>query len=104
MELHTYSSLNKDFLQEYAGSMDLADEAMVFYNPDALKLKRLPDLKPQMIYDAFGKKDLKIFNDASQMKMEILAQKQKEAAFVFMTSANFGNIDLHELAKELTGQ
>ena len=104
MELHTYSSLNKDFLQEYAGSMDLADEAMVFYNPDALKLKRLPDLKPQMIYDAFGKKDLKIFSDASQMKMEILAQKQKEAAFLFMTSANFGNIDLQELAKELTSQ
>ncbi|TVQ88371.1 MAG: peptidoglycan synthetase [Bacteroidetes bacterium] len=102
MELHTYSSLNKDFLQEYAGSMNLADEAMVFYNPGALKLKRLPDLNPQMIYDAFGKKNLKIFSDALQMRMEILAQKQKNAAFLFMTSANFGNIDLNELAIELT--
>jgi UDP-N-acetylmuramate: L-alanyl-gamma-D-glutamyl-meso-diaminopimelate ligase len=101
MELHTYSSLSKDFLREYAGSMELADEAVVFYNPGAIKLKRLPEINPEMIYDAFGKENLKIFSDPHKLKEEIMKQKHEDTAFLFMTSANFGNLDIQNIAEEL---
>src|ERR1700761_9290658 len=46
LELHTYSSLNEQFLSEYRGSLDPADKAVVFYSRHALELKRLPPLPP----------------------------------------------------------
>ena len=101
MELHTYSSLSKDFLREYADSMELADEAFVFYNPAAIKLKRLPEISPEMIYDAFGKENLKIFSNPEKLREEIMKQKQKNTAFLFMTSANFGNLNIQKIANDL---
>jgi len=101
IELHTYSSLSKNFLNQYAGTMELADEAIVFYNPLAIELKRLPFISPEMIHDAFGKENLKIFSDPQKLKEEIMKQKQKNAAFLLMTSANFGNLDIQEIANDL---
>ena len=102
MELHTYSSLSKNFLDQYAGTMELADEAIVFYNPDAIKLKRLPFISLDMIYDAFGKENLKIFSNPKKLKKEIMSKKQKNAAYLIMTSANFGNLDVQKIANDLT--
>lgn len=102
IELHTYSSLNKNFIAEYKGAMDAADVAYVFYNPAALKLKRLPEISPKMILEAFNKKNLKVYSDSAELKTEILKQKQNNTVFLFMSSANFGNIDIQSIAKELT--
>ena len=41
LELHTYSSLNAEFLGEYKGALDKADKAVVFYSPHAVKIKQL---------------------------------------------------------------
>ncbi len=48
LELHTFSSLNENFMKEYAGAMDNADEAIVFYSNHALELKRMPLLDPKV--------------------------------------------------------
>src|SRR5699024_5748564 len=61
LELHTYSSLNADFLKHYEGSLDAADEAIVFYSPEAVKIKRLEDIAAEQIKEAFNYKNLKVF-------------------------------------------
>ena len=38
LELHTYSSLNAEFLKEYKGALDAADIAVVFYSPHAVEI------------------------------------------------------------------
>jgi len=43
-ELHTYSSLNSEFITQYKGCLVNADEAAVYFNPHALQIKRLPQL------------------------------------------------------------
>ena len=101
MELHTYSSLNKDFLVQYKNCMGEADEALVFYNPHALKIKRLPDISREMIYDAFSKDNLKIFSDSNALREEILSHKSLNSAFLLMSSGNFGNMDLNALAEDI---
>ncbi|MEJ7673933.1 MAG: Mur ligase family protein [Chitinophagaceae bacterium] len=40
LELHTYSSLNENFMKEYEGAIDNADTAVVFYSSHALALKK----------------------------------------------------------------
>jgi UDP-N-acetylmuramate: L-alanyl-gamma-D-glutamyl-meso-diaminopimelate ligase len=56
LELHTYSSLNEKFMNEYKGAMDMADQAAVFYSRHALELKRLPDLAEEKVQQGFGKR------------------------------------------------
>ena len=44
LELHTYSSLNAEFLKLYKGALDSADRAVVFYSPHAVEIKKLEKL------------------------------------------------------------
>lgn len=101
MELHTFSSLSKKFLSHYDGAMEKADYALVYYDLHALQLKRLPQIQPEEIANAFGGKNIEVFNDAKKLKERILELKRPHASFVFMSSGNFGNIDINKLASEL---
>lgn len=101
MELHTYSSLNKEFLSQYEGSMDSADLALVFYDPHALKLKRLPRLNPDDVAHAFQHKNLEVYTDPELLKERILGIEPEETNFLFMSSGNFGGIDLKKIASRI---
>jgi len=96
LELHTYSSLNKSFLPEYGGSMEMADIAVVFFDPHALKLKRLPDLKKEDIQTAFNKPGILVFNDI-KMLSKFLYGTSPDGVYLFMSSGNFGGLDLMNL-------
>ncbi|MCB0374617.1 MAG: peptidoglycan synthetase [Sinomicrobium sp.] len=65
LELHTYSSLNADFLKEYNGALDAADVAVVFYSPEAVKIKQLQAITSQQIADAFQREDLIVYTAAT---------------------------------------
>ena len=63
MELHTFSSLNANFLQEYHGSMAQADEAFVYFNPHTIEHKKLTPITPAQVVDAFGGKNICVYRD-----------------------------------------
>jgi UDP-N-acetylmuramate: L-alanyl-gamma-D-glutamyl-meso-diaminopimelate ligase len=102
MELHTYSSLSKDFLEEYKDSMSSADHAIVFFDPHALSLKRLPAIDPEEVRKAFGGNNLVVINDPIQLEKTILDLNGEKCVFLFMSSGNFGKINISELALKLT--
>ena len=54
-ELHTYSSTDATFLDQYQGVFDDLDQAIVFFDPKALQIKNRPTLGHQTIKNAFGK-------------------------------------------------
>nr|WP_199157741.1 Mur ligase family protein [Pedobacter sp. ASV2] len=101
IELHTFSSLNKDFLQEYAGSMDMADEAIVFIDLKSFEQKRMEPFTEDDVQKAFSNPNLKFFNDASKLKAYLLAINYKNANLLMMSSGNYAGFDLPELAAEL---
>lgn len=101
MELHTFSSLNKDFLQQYHGGMDRADTALVFINHEAMKLKQMPPLDPQLIIHAFGRGDMKVFSSKEELQSFLLAQNWKENNLLLMTSGQFGGMDIAGLVKQI---
>ncbi len=101
LELHTFSSLNEKFLDQYAGTMDLADEACVYYNPHALEMKRLPMLDPDTVKKAFGNENLEVVNSTGDVKKWLLDKKGVNTVFLLMSSGNFGGINPDELAGEL---
>ncbi|MBL7137356.1 MAG: peptidoglycan synthetase [Bacteroidales bacterium] len=94
LELHTYSSLSEDFLPHYAGTMDQADVAIVYFNPHAIQLKRLPAITPDQIKAGFNHPGLEVFDDSTKL-MERLSELPKEhAVFLMMSSGNFDGLDL----------
>jgi len=103
MELHTFSSLNKDFLQEYHHGMDPADTAIVFIDHEAMKLKQMPPLDPQLIIDSFGRSDLRVFSSKEELQSFLLAQDWRENNLLLMTSGQFGGMDVKGLTQAVLG-
>jgi UDP-N-acetylmuramate: L-alanyl-gamma-D-glutamyl-meso-diaminopimelate ligase len=102
MELHTFSSLNENFLSLYGGSMDMADEAIVYYNPHTIEHKKLKPITEEQVRGAFQRRDIKIFTDSSKLKEYLLSKNYSNSVLLLMSSGTFDGINLEELAKEVT--
>jgi UDP-N-acetylmuramate: L-alanyl-gamma-D-glutamyl-meso-diaminopimelate ligase len=101
MELHTFSSLNKDFLKEYHGGMAGADTAVIFIDDEAMKLKQMPPLDPALIVEAFGKEGLKVFTSKDELQQFLLAQSWPDNNLLLMTSGQFGGMDVKALMSKI---
>lgn len=101
MELHTFSSLNLTFMEEYQHAMDLADTAIIFYSRHALELKRLPVFKSEDVNKAFKRDDIQVFNDSKKMNEFIKNLFKNDTNLLMMSSGNFDGLDLSDLASEL---
>ena len=100
LELHTYSSLNAEFLKEYEGALDYADEAVVFYSPDAVKIKQLEEVTYDQIATAFNRKDLIIYTNPKEFKDYLFNKNLNDSALLLMSSGNYGGLNFDEV-KEL---
>jgi len=100
LELHTYSSLNAEFLKEYENALDAADEAIVFYSPNAVSIKKLEEVSEQQIFDAFKRNDLKVFTNPEGFKKHLFNMNLDNSALLLMSSGNYGGLDFDEV-KEL---
>ena len=96
-ELHTYSSLNKEFLPNYEGSMDSADISIIYLNPHAAALKKLEVLDEESLRDGFKRPDLILFTDSQKLKEYLLQQDYSKTNLLLMSSGNYDNMDLEEL-------
>ncbi|MBP7408287.1 MAG: peptidoglycan synthetase [Flavobacteriales bacterium] len=99
MELHTYSSLSEGFLDQYAGCMDDADRAIVFYDPHAVQLKRLPAIPPERVRTAFGREDLLVLTDPIAVMGAVREGGSGDGVLLMMSSGNFGGLDLQALSE-----
>ncbi len=97
LELHTYSSLNPEFLKEYKGALDAADTAVVFYSPHAVEIKKLDPISSEQIANAFQRDDLVIFTDPSEFKTYLFDQKLESSSLLLMSSGNYGGLDFAEV-------
>ena len=102
LELHTYSSLNEQFMKEYSGAMDKADAAAVFYSGHALELKRMPPLPKEKVVEGFGKKDLAVLNQKEELVQWLQSQSYQNANLLLMSSGNYDGIDMLTFAKKVT--
>ena len=101
MELHTFSSLNEDFLKEYANTMDLPDEAYVYFNPDTIAHKKLKPITKEQVYNCFKRSDLRVFTSTNALISELKLKNWQNANLLLMSSGNFDGIDFNELANDL---
>ena len=101
LELHTYSSLNANFLSQYQHALDAADVAVVFYAPDAVAIKQLESISAQQIKEAFNRKDLHVFTNPKIFSDYLFSQDLEQTALLLMSSGNYGGLDFDRLCKSI---
>ena len=97
MELHTFSSLNEQFLKEYKGSMDKPDTAVVYFNPKAIAHKKIEPITHDQILAAFDRKDLLIFTDSEKLEKHLNNLNWENTNLLMMSSGTFDGINLKNL-------
>ncbi len=102
LELHTYSSLNAEFLKEYKGALAAADKAVVFYSPHAVAIKKLDEVTETQIGEAFEREDLIIYTNPEDFKTYLEKQKFANSALLLMSSGNYGGLDFEEVKNWIT--
>lgn len=101
MELHTFSSLNAHFLNEYSDTMNSGDISIVYYNPEVIEHKRLKPLNKDHVKQSFNKKDLLVFDDQKELIKKIEEIDLGNSNLLLMSSGNFSGIDLKKFSEQL---
>ncbi|WP_405380570.1 UDP-N-acetylmuramate--L-alanine ligase [Maribacter sp. LLG6340-A2] len=97
LELHTYSSFNPEFLKEYKGALDAADQAVIFFLPESVAIKKLEAVTPEQIREAFQRKDVEIFTDATSFHQFLETSTYENSTLLLMSSGNYGGFQLDRL-------
>ena len=100
MELHTFSSLKKEFLPHYEGAMIAADEALVYFNPEVVHHKKLEPISIQQVSSGFGG-SVDVKDKTADVLSFIRSQSWNNAVLLMMSSGNFDGIDYDQLGEEL---
>lgn len=101
MELHTFSSLNKEFLSQYDGAMKNADKAYVYYSPKTLAHKKLQNLSPEEVKQAFNSDNITVFTDSKELVGNLKTNNWHNKNLLMMSSGNFDGVNFAELGEEL---
>ncbi len=101
LELHTFSSLNKNFLSQYYQTFSLPDTAIVYFNPETLKHKRLPEISTEDVKKAFGNENILVFNDSKLLQEFLIQQSYASTNLLLMSSGNFDGINLKDFANKI---
>jgi UDP-N-acetylmuramate: L-alanyl-gamma-D-glutamyl-meso-diaminopimelate ligase len=102
LELHTYSSLNAVFLEQYKGTLDAADTAVVFYSPQAVEIKKLDSVSETQIETAFDRDNLVVFTDPTLFNNYITSLEFAQKTVLLMSSGSYGNLDFEALKTKVS--
>ena len=98
LELHTYSSLNKNFLGQYNDSFESADIPIVYYNPEIIAHKKLEPISKEEVKAAFNNQRLQVFDDINLLEHFLLEQDWQHKNLLMMSSGNFDNLSIKVLS------
>jgi len=99
MELHTFSSLNKHFLDEYKGCMDAADKAVVYFNPHTLAHKKLPFISTEEVGAAFATEGLTVTDSPASFSETVrgMIHSSQHPVLLLMSSGTFDGVEVQQL-------
>lgn len=99
-ELHTFSSLNAEFLGQYKGTLNGATNGLIYFNPHAIQLKRLAPLSVTQVKDAFGGRNLEVFDSSEELFSRVTELKSDNSVLLLMSSGDFNGTNIKTIAEE----
>lgn len=101
MELHTFSSLKKDFLPQYKNCMKDADIAFVYFSHEVVHHKKLEPITEDLVKAGFASENITVFTDSTKMTSALKKMNWENTNLLLMSSGNFDGVDLNGFAQEL---
>lgn len=101
MELHTFSSLKKEFLPHYKNAMTAADHALVYFSPEVVAHKKLEPITREQVLAGFGG-GVEVVNSTEDVRAFLDRFEWKNSALLMMSSGNFDGIDYDQLGEEIS--
>lgn len=97
LELHTFSSLNKDFLEQYKGTLKYSNVPVIYYSPTTIANKQLAPISKEEIKKSFGENNLQVFDDKEEMLDFLKSLDWSNKNLLLMTSGTFNGLDYQKL-------
>tara|TARA_B110000967_G_scaffold9299_1_gene9382 strand:+ start:6894 stop:8267 length:1374 start_codon:yes stop_codon:yes gene_type:complete len=101
IELHTFSSLNQEFLAQYKNTMLDADRAFVYFSPKAIEHKKLAMLSENDVKTAFFSENVTVFTNSDELMKTVKSINFENKNLLLMSSGNFDGVDFEALGSEL---
>ena len=89
-ERHPFSSLKKAFIPQYKDAMNAVDHAVVYFDPNVVEHKRLPELDATFVRDAFGRESLEILTSPEALEARLDRVPRENHVLLMMSSGRFG--------------
>ena len=103
-ELHTFSSLDPKFIQQYSGCLDNCDLPIIFLDNNNKKIHNSEYINDEVISSAFNIKNLIIIKKNIDLFNYLTSLKYDNACLLLMSSGNFGLLDLDEIKKYMNNE
>jgi len=96
-ELHTYSSLNQEFLPQYQKTLEKAEKAVVYFEPHTFSIKKLPTFDNEIVKAYFQRKDLVVLNSQKQLLSYLKRFNWQNTNLLLMSSGTFGGLKKEDI-------
>tara|TARA_B100001093_G_scaffold453345_1_gene461965 strand:+ start:3936 stop:5303 length:1368 start_codon:yes stop_codon:yes gene_type:complete len=103
-ELHTFSSLNLDFINQYSGTLDNCDLPIVFFDKKNKKLDSVNSINHEIISNAFGIKNLNIIDNSYDLFNYLISMEYRNTCLLLMSSGNFGSMSIDKLKHHISNE
>lgn len=103
MELHTFSSLKKEFLPHYKDAMKAADKAIVYFSPEVVNHKKLEPISKELVFDGFNG-GVEVLTETKDVLSFIRSIDWNNKVLLMMSSGTFDGINYDELGSEIIGR
>lgn len=94
LELHTFSSLNPAFLPQYEGSLQLADEAIIFLSEHARAVKKMEKIEDSDVKKYFNSPNLQVFRTKEELQNYLQSKNWTNWNILMMSSGTFDGMNL----------
>ena len=101
-ELHTFSSLNETFIPQYKDAMNAVNHAIVYFDPDVVRHKRLPELHASFVKEAFGRETLEVITDTDALAQRLADVPTENHVLLMMSSGRFGGVEFSPAPRPVT--
>jgi UDP-N-acetylmuramate: L-alanyl-gamma-D-glutamyl-meso-diaminopimelate ligase len=72
--------------------MNAVDHAVVFYDPEVVKHKKLPAISIQEVIDCFEREDLEVITSVDQLESRLQEIPKENHCVLMMSSGRFGGV------------
>ncbi len=101
LELNANDSIHDLLNKDCDGSLNLADEKLVYYNPELFKAKGLPHITKQQICETFGNTKIKVFISPDDLLAELFTMSWEKKNLLFVSANQKTELDLKGITERI---